>query len=224
MVVPFFLPKFYLGLNFTSITLLFFVRGDYSHTQGLRCYQVALGAIKNGIDMKKFFFALSAIYSAQGVSAIPQYYENLSQEYHVPTEVIFALAMTETNTALNDGSALPWPYTINLNGKAEFFLTKNEMLDRAHNLLSQGVIHFDCGLFQVNWKWNGRYRASSLDEACDPYSNGRIATDIIKEWYNKTGNWVEAAGRYHNPNNNNGLADVYKRKFSKNLKIAQHRL
>lgn len=174
--------------------------------------------------MKEILLALSLVYSTQGLSAIPEYYDSLSREYSIPKEVLFALAMTETNTALNNGTALPWPYTINLNGKSEFFLTKKEMITRAQNLLSQGVIHFDCGLFQVNWKWNGRYRASSLDEACDPYSNGRIAVDIMKEWYKKTGNWVEAAGRYHNPNNNNGLADVYKRKFSRNLKIAQNRL
>ena len=172
--------------------------------------------------MKKHAVLLSLLlFNGCLLADVPLFYKLLSKKKSVPLDVIFALAITETNIPLDSGKSLPWPYTININGESEYFNTSPEMIERAYELKQQGKIHFDCGLFQVNWKWNGRHRASSIEEACKPNSNGRIAADILKEYFSKNGSWVESAGKYHNPSNNNGAADAYKRKFKVNLKYAQ---
>lgn len=169
----------------------------------------------------KYGLILMAFLSFAIRAQVPPFYQNLSKQTNVPVEVLFALASTETDTLLDNGKILPWPYSINLNGTSEYFATSAGMLARARELIGQHIIHFDCGLFQVNWKWNGRYRAKNISEACLPKSNGRIASDIIKEYFAKTGSWVESAGKYHNPSNKNGAADNYKLHFIANLKRAQ---
>ena len=170
--------------------------------------------------MKKLMI-LMMVMSMNTRADVPSFYSDLSKETNVPVDVLFALAATETNTLLDNGKVLPWPYSINLNGKPEYFSTSQEMLQRASNLVKQGVIHFDCGLFQVNWKWNGRHRASSLKEACSPKSNGLIASNIIKGFFANSGDWIDAAGKYHNPSNNNGAADIYKERFATKWKYAK---
>lgn len=157
-----------------------------------------------------------------GVKAeVPPFYVELAEKTNVPVDVLFALAATETDTLLDNGKVLPWPYSINLNGNSEYFSTSTEMLARASDLVEQGVIHFDCGLFQVNWKWNGRHRANSLEEACNPSSNGVIASAIIKGFFASTGDWAEAAGKYHNPANRNGASDTYKAIFINKWRYAK---
>ncbi|MBD0788054.1 transglycosylase SLT domain-containing protein [Vibrio sp. Y2-5] len=173
---------------------------------------------------KSLILALGVVVSAWAHAGVPDYYHKLADKTAVPTEVLFALAITETNTPLDNGKSMPWPYTLNLNGIPEYFLTFDQMISRAKQLLSNQIIHFDCGLFQVNWKWNGRVRSPSVTDACSPYRNGEIASDIMKEWYAKTGDWVEAAGYYHNPANHDGAADIYKKKFDKNLRFAKRAL
>lgn len=169
----------------------------------------------------KYLILSLVIISSPLQAKVPNYYINLSNKTNVPVDVLFALASNETNTELSNGKVLPWPYAINLNGIGENFSTSDAMLSRANELLQQGVIHFDCGLFQVNWKWNGRHRANGIAEACNPKSNGIIAATIIKEYYSKTGDWIESAGKYHNPSNANGAADRYKKGFIKKLERAR---
>jgi len=169
----------------------------------------------------KYLLLLTSIVNFSVEAGAPDFYVALSNKTEVPVDILLALASVETDVKLTNGDYLPWPYSINLNGNAERYSTSELMISRASQLVEQGVIHFDCGLFQVNWKWNGRVRANSLPEACNPESNGIIAATIIKEYFVSTGSWVEAAGKYHNPANKNGAADRYKKYFKIKLKKAR---
>ncbi|SNX47734.1 hypothetical protein VTH8203_01349 [Vibrio thalassae] len=134
--------------------------------------------------------------------------------------VLYALSVQETNTKMVDGTVSPWPYTINHKRKAFFYATEAEMLSKARSLISQGYHSFDVGPFQVNWKWNG-HRARSIEDLGNVHRNGIIAAEILMEHYKKYGNWIDAAGRYHNPANKNGLADKYKKEFREKLAMIE---
>ncbi|EMY6611291.1 MULTISPECIES: hypothetical protein [Vibrio] len=153
---------------------------------------------------------------------IPPYYHQLAQKYGVPSSVVFSLALTETNTKMNDGSALPWPFVINRKGKATYFLTYEEMIAHANSLLAMGIENFDVGLFQVNWYWVGRHEVDSVETLGEPTSNGDVALKTILKYKTPTNSWSDAAGKYHNPNNNNGLGDVYAAKFEVHLRRIQN--
>lgn len=165
-----------------------------------------------------------ASFNVHSFETIPPYYFELSASEGVPVEHTFSLALSETNAPLNDGRALPWPFTINLYGKAYLFATQAEMVEFANDLLEQGIELWDIGLYQVNWYWNGKHRVSSPEELADPVRNGEVAMEILKEHFQRTNNWIEAAGRYHNPANKNGLADIYKGKYVVHLENVKNAL
>lgn len=148
---------------------------------------------------------------------IPDYYHNLSGHTQVPVRNVFALAKTESNTRLNTGEMLPWPWTINHAGKSYRFVTYGEMISFAHDLIADGILNFDIGLFQVNWYWEGRHRIDSISELGKVDTNGLIAMEIYRERYSRTQDWTLAAGAYHNPANKNGAADRYIEKYLTHL-------
>ncbi|GAL09285.1 hypothetical protein JCM19233_250 [Vibrio astriarenae] len=94
---------------------------------------------------------------------------------------------------MSDGTAKPWPYTINLHGKVDQFLTANQMINHAEALKSNGRLKFDVGLFQVNWYWVGRHEVGLVRELADPYRNGDIAMQTIKKYKAHYNAWGEAA-------------------------------
>lgn len=150
-------------------------------------------------------------------ASIPSFYFNTSEKEYVPVEHVFSLALTETNTPLNTGTSLPWPYSINWQSKTYLFTTQAEMVNFAKSLLDNGYENFDIGLFQINWYWNGKHRTKNVSDIAHPSDNARMAMTILKEHYAKTSDWIEAAGRYHNPANKNGAADRYKEKYMVHL-------
>ncbi|MCY9874542.1 hypothetical protein [Vibrio barjaei] len=149
---------------------------------------------------------------AKAVTCIPKYFENLSDATGVPGSVVFALALQESATLMSDGSVRPWPYVINHKGKPYYYRTRRELFSASQSLVDNGMRSFDIGYFQVNWRWHN-HRVRNLWSLTEPLTNGYVAMQIFIEQYNKHRNWIVAAGRYHNPNNNNGLAEKYSRGF-----------
>lgn len=166
------------------------------------------------VKVLHFSTLLILFFSASVLAQIPPFYHQIAEKHEVPVTVVYALALTESNTRMNDGTAKPWPYTINLHGKVDQFLTAHQMVNHAESLKSTGRLTFDVGLFQVNWYWVGRHKVGTIRELADPYTNGDIAMETIKLYKTHHNTWGEAAGRYHNPANKNGLADIYEAKFN----------
>lgn len=168
-----------------------------------------------------FFLSLGVKNGVAGeVILVPRYFNELSAKYDVPADVLYALAVKETNTRMTNQTVAPWPYTLNVNSKGYRYASYEDMIVAARKFMAQGIRSIDVGLFQVNWRWNG-HRAESLEHLGIPSENGRIASEILKQYYAQHGDWVRAAGQYHNPANNDGRADRYARGFKKILKDIQ---
>ena len=126
---------------------------------------------------------------------VPTAYRQVAQEYGVPANLLFAIALTESGRASTDGQVLPYPWALNLNGKAVYFTDRTAADRRLVELLDQGY-QPDIGLMQVNW----RYHAPKLGEptqAFDPWLNLRAGAIVLREAYQATGDWWQAVGRYH---------------------------
>ena len=98
---------------------------------------------------------------------------------------------------------LPWPWTINAQGKGNFFASKAEAIAFAHNLQQQGVQSFDVGCMQINLMHHPDAFAS-LDEAFDPGANARYAVRFLQALRDKTGSWDTASAWYHSANPSEG--------------------
>ncbi len=137
--------------------------------------------------------------SAQPLQQIPPAYHQIAAAAHVPAESLYSLALTESSRRLPYGER-PWPWTINVAGKGYRFETR----EAAWQALLQFVRKYplkriDVGIAQVNLGWNGHLFTSFYD-AFDPYTNLRVAANILRTCYDASpGSWIKAAGCYHHP-------------------------
>lgn len=162
-------------------------------------------------------------YAKESKVPIPPFFVNMASLYNIPVDVLYALAIMESNTKLQSGDYAPWPYTMNVNYKGMRFASYEDLVYQSRLLIKQGKTSFDIGFFQVNWKWNG-HRSDSIEALANPYENARVAAEIMLEEYAKVGNWVEAAGRYHNPANRNGHAERYASDYEKILNVIRNNM
>ncbi len=146
---------------------------------------------------------------------VPRAFRVIAKECHVPAKHLYAIALTETETKLKNGHSSPWTWTINYRGKSYFYPDRQSLYAAANKLLRHKHRLFDVGIMQVNWRWH-HHRVSSLWALTSPETNIRVACEIYKEGYRVRGNWVDAAGYYHNPSFSKDTRS-YVRRYRKKL-------
>ncbi|MCI5050251.1 MAG: lytic transglycosylase domain-containing protein [Rickettsiales bacterium] len=115
----------------------------------------------------------------------------------IPTHLLAAIAATESgrwNKTL--GMALPWPWTINAEGKGFYLNSKAEAIRKVKQLQSQGIKSIDVGCMQVNLKHHPRAFAN-LAQAFDPKYNVAYAAKFLRSNYNEKKSWTKATAAYH---------------------------
>jgi hypothetical protein len=134
-------------------------------------------------------------------SGIPPAYRHIAAEYRVPAEVLYAVALTESGqSALSGGHWRPWPWTLNVNGRGQYFASRYLAWQTLQHSLRQGTTSVDIGLMQVSWRYHRAALVSSW-HALDPHHNLRVAAAILQSCYDKHRDWWASAGCYHAPNN-----------------------
>ncbi len=164
-------------------------------------------------------FCFVFLFSSKLVLAncVPDFFSVISKERSVPSDVFYALALSESATLMNDGKVRPWPYSLNYLGETEVFPNYKTYVLALRDKLYRGETAVDVGYYQVNWRWH-KQRVSSIGHLAHPVVNARVAADILKEQYAVHADWSKAAGRYHNPSNIDGRADDYAKGFDKWLR------
>jgi hypothetical protein len=136
------------------------------------------------------------IASAQEVP--PPAYQLAAQRAGIPSPVLFAVALQESGARLH-GRLIPWPWTLNVAGRAERYATRAEACAGLRRALARTpASRIDAGLGQVNLG----YHAHRYEHPCDlldPYRNLAIAADILLEQHTPGEDWMVAIGRYHRP-------------------------
>lgn len=117
----------------------------------------------------------------------------------VPLDVLRAVTRTETGR-LRNGAVEPWPWTTNLEGKGQWFASRDAALSYASENYKAGARSFDVGCFQINYKWH-HTAFSSLDAMFDPVENATYAANFLMELYAEFGDWDSAVGAYHSRTN-----------------------
>jgi hypothetical protein len=123
----------------------------------------------------------------------------------LPPHMLSAIARVESGRRdPATGQVHPWPWTINAEGRGNFFDSKAEAIAYATQLQQRGVRSFDVGCMQVNLMHHPD-AFLSLDEAFDPAANARYAVKFLNELHDKTGSWETASAWYHSANPQEGL-------------------
>ena len=130
---------------------------------------------------------------------VPSGYQQVAAEYAIPPQIFYAVALTESGRRVEGSAALhPWPWTLNIRGKAHFFRERRAAERALHHALEGGEDLIDVGLMQVNWRFH-QARLGSPSGALDPYRNLRIAARILHECHRERADWWAAVGCYHAP-------------------------
>ena len=132
-----------------------------------------------------------------GARQCTQHFPIQEQRNGIPTHLLAAIATTESGRYHEGlGMNVPWPWTINVDGKGYFFNSKAEAVAQVQNLIAQGKQSIDVGCMQVNLKHHAK-AFTSLSDAFDPGKNVAYAATFLHNNYGEMGDWIKATAAYH---------------------------
>ncbi|MBN8544465.1 MAG: lytic transglycosylase domain-containing protein [Alphaproteobacteria bacterium] len=141
-----------------------------------------------------------------GAKQCTQYFPTEEQNRAIPVHLLAAISTTETGRYHEGlGMAVPWPWTINVEGKGYYYSSKAEAISATQKFLAQGKRSIDVGCMQVNLKHHPK-AFRNLNEAFDPATNVGYAARFLSENFAEMGNWIKAAASYHSRTTSRGNA------------------
>jgi len=157
---------------------------------------------------------------------IPPAYRDAARTAGVPADIFYAIALQESQAPITTTKLRPWPWTLNIAGKGQYFKTQRNALQALERYLASGKCNVDIGLGQIHWCVHAKSFPEGPAQALHPYHNLAYAAKVLKSEHRtvlkkKLGrnSWWIAVGRYHAPNNKK-LAKTYRMKvYRKWLKL-----
>lgn len=142
-------------------------------------------------------FAVSAVFCAWSTEPADPVYERVAGYVGVPTELLYAMALVESGRKVGD-DVTPWPWTLNVAGQGRYYESREAMFADLMAALQRGQLSVDVGQMQVNWYWQYT-RLQSPWRITDPAVNLKIGAQILRDHFERSGDWWTAVGLYHRP-------------------------
>jgi hypothetical protein len=119
------------------------------------------------------------------------------REARLPAHLLMAIGRVESNRRDPETGAFhPWPWTINAEGRGQYFPTKAAAIAEVRALQARGVRSIDVGCMQVNLRHHPD-AFPDLEAAFDPLTNARYAARFLTELHATRNDWGRAAAAYH---------------------------
>tara|TARA_B100000886_G_scaffold334862_1_gene291035 strand:- start:734 stop:1369 length:636 start_codon:yes stop_codon:yes gene_type:complete len=119
----------------------------------------------------------------------------IEKKIKLPNKLLSSISLTETGYSKN-GTFAPWPWTLNVNGKSEYFDTKKEMASHLHKKLSENITNIDIGCMQINYIYHSK-NFRNIDDMINPHLNVEYAGKFLVKLFNKYKSWNKAISYYH---------------------------
>lgn len=120
----------------------------------------------------------------------------MEQQHNMPKGMMTSIALVESGRRSPTGEVKSWPWTINAEGRAYYFATRNDAVDAVRRLMAEGMRTIDIGCMQINLRFHPR-AFTSVEEAFDPMSNVAYAAYFLRDLEARSESWDQAIGRYH---------------------------
>lgn len=139
------------------------------------------------------------------------------RQYGIPTHLLSAISANESGR-YHQGLkiALPWPWTINVEGKGYYYDSKQEAIAAVRQFQSDGARSIDVGCMQVNLVHHADAFAN-LEDAFNPEKNVAYAASFLRSLFEEERSWKKAAAHYHSKTPSRGTeyaSRVYDRWFN----------
>lgn len=119
------------------------------------------------------------------------------RKYGIPQRLLGAVGATETGQYHKGlGVKIPWPWSINVEGKPYFFDNKAQAVAAVQKFQARGIKSIDVGCMQINLHHHPDAFAN-LNQAFEPSFNVDYAARFLRSHYDEAGSWKTAVGRYH---------------------------
>lgn len=146
---------------------------------------------------RKSFALILALYNTCSAAA-DDLFANVAQYCGMPRDILYAVALVESGRKV-DGHIKPWPWTLNIEGQAYYFDTREGMFQKVMNAITEKRT-IDIGIMQTNWHWKFNDLRSPW-KATEPLYNVKTGCSIIRKLYDIHGDWWVAVGKYHRQSN-----------------------
>jgi hypothetical protein len=148
----------------------------------------------------KFFLILSLLFTIP-INANPgtcfHAIKRVEEEEGMPKLLMQAISVVESGREMeNSKTVLAWPWTLNVEGKGEYYPTKEQAVRRVKALLRAGVKSIDVGCMQINLAYHPE-AFKNIEAALDPYHNALYAAKFLKKLMDERKSWSMAIGHYH---------------------------
>lgn len=140
--------------------------------------------------------------------------------HHIPGNLLLGIGLQEAGM-MHEGELTVWPWVANADGDGRFFDNPATAVSWIRAQQAAGVASIDIGCMQINLRWHPEAFAT-LEQGLDPALNVDYAARHLAELYRASGNWTEAAGRYHSRTET--YKSAYIGRLQKNVAIANERL
>lgn len=146
--------------------------------------------------------------------------QKFEKKYQIKKHLLTTISNVETGRfSAESQKTIAWPWTINAQGKGQFFATKNEAVAEVKRLQAQGVKSIDVGCMQINLSYHGD-AFENIEEAFNPEKNVEYAAQFLTSLYENRGkSWDNAAMAYHSSEATK--ARRYKAKIDTHLELVQ---
>ncbi|MDG1287139.1 MAG: transglycosylase SLT domain-containing protein [Rickettsiales bacterium] len=142
-------------------------------------------------------FAAQADRMLAGAQACTKHFPKAERYHNIPTHWLAAIAGQESGRYHKRlDLMLPWPWTINVNGKGYYFDTKGEAINKIEEYRAKGVTNIDVGCMQVNMRYHG-HAFANIHQALEPRYNVAYAARFLRENFDGLHSWKKATAAYH---------------------------
>lgn len=136
---------------------------------------------------------------AHAMGLVPDAYGRVAAANGIPAALFYAVALAESGKHIAPlRTTRPWPWTLNIQGRGQYYVSRQAAIDAAHEALADGQRSVDIGLMQVNWSYHAS-ALRSVEAAIDPHHNLAVGAAILAQCYRQRGDWWSAVGCYHAP-------------------------
>ncbi len=143
-----------------------------------------------------------------------KHFSRQERKYGIPKHLLRAISITESGRWHKaEKMMLPWPWTINVEGKGHFFKSKHDAVTAVNRLKEQGKKSIDIGCMQVNLKHHPEAFPSVI-QGFDMGNNVAYAAKLLKTHYNTYGSWERAIASYHSKTKSRGSKYFAKVKYN----------
>jgi hypothetical protein len=158
--------------------------------------------------------ACLALPAAVDAFDLPKAYTVTAELHGIPDSLLlYAIAQQESGRLFDHADRLiPWPWTLNIEGKAYYFRSQAEARDSLARWVRLQPKHIGIGLMQITWPYNQHLPWNPL-MALDPQINLSLGALILRECFDRHGDWWAAVGCYHSPTRRE--AESYRQKVNR---------